>query len=96
MSNTLTPAGDGHTLLVICIVMLILGWTTVATRLYVRCKHKTLGIDDWLMVAGLVCSSYASYRNDAKAMPDTLILDNGLYHRFLLPWRWLSICRYSS
>lgn len=49
------PAGDGLTLFIIVIVMLVLSWVTVVTRIVVRqVLIKQFGGDDWLMAIGLV------------------------------------------
>lgn len=52
---TVEPAGDGLVLYIIVLVMLVLSWATVITRVVVRqVLIKQFGADDWLMVAGLV------------------------------------------
>jgi hypothetical protein len=51
---TVTPAGAGLSIYIVTIVMLVLGWTTVVTRIVVRRMIKQFGLDDILMVIGLV------------------------------------------
>lgn len=48
-------AGEGVPLLWITIVMLTLSWIFLSARLGVRKWKNNLGLDDWLMFAGLVC-----------------------------------------
>lgn len=47
-------AGDGVALLYGTIVMLSLSWIFATLRLGVRKWKRNLGLDDWLMFAGLV------------------------------------------
>ena len=50
----ITPSGPGLFLLLVSTILLSLSAITVGLRMYVRGTHKTTGMDDWLMVAGLV------------------------------------------
>ena len=52
--HSVTPAGDGLILYIVTVVMIVLGWTTVITRTIVRQWIKQFGLDDALMVVGLV------------------------------------------
>lgn len=54
MGTTLPPAGPGHMLLVLTIVGLVLCWLVVLLRLLTRKISQALGLDDLLMVIGLV------------------------------------------
>ncbi|KAF4960302.1 hypothetical protein FSARC_10499 [Fusarium sarcochroum] len=47
-------AGDGVSLLYVAIVMLTLSWIFASARLAVRRWKRNLGLDDWLMCAGLI------------------------------------------
>ncbi|KAM0239477.1 hypothetical protein ACHAP5_008333 [Fusarium lateritium] len=47
-------AGDGVPLFYIAIVMLTLSWIFATARIGVRRWKKNLGLDDWLMFAGLI------------------------------------------
>lgn len=51
------PAGEGVPLLNVTIALLVVCCATVAGRLSVRrwLKPEAMGLDDYLMVAGLVC-----------------------------------------
>lgn len=42
-------------LLYAAIILLVLTWVTVSMRVCVRIWRKVLGMDDHLMVVGLVC-----------------------------------------
>lgn len=42
-------------LLYAAIILLVLAWITVSMRVCVRIWRKVFGMDDYLMVAGLVC-----------------------------------------
>ncbi|ORY60841.1 uncharacterized protein BCR38DRAFT_308873, partial [Pseudomassariella vexata] len=74
------PAGDGVQLLYTSIVMMSLSWVMVISRVAVRRWIKAFGVDDWLMISGLmiysvtcslciVCSYYGAgqYRKDLSA-----------------------------
>lgn len=52
--NTVKPAGDGLTLYIVTVVMLVLSWVTVVARIWIRRMIKQFGLDDALMVFGLV------------------------------------------
>lgn len=52
-------------LLYASIILLVLTWITVSMRVCVRIWRKVLGMDDYLMVAGLVC--YKASKLDFKA-----------------------------
>lgn len=69
--GTVQPGGDGVALLYSSILLLALSWVTFITRVATRIWRKALGLDDWLMFAGLllftvtaslciVCSFYGS------------------------------------
>ena len=62
MSSTVEVAGDGVALLYAAIILLTLTWITVSMRVCVRIWRKVLGMDDFLMVVGLVCISQQAYR----------------------------------
>lgn len=47
-------ADEGLPLFYLTIVLLALSWVSVIARIVVRGWRKTLGLDDWLMCAGLV------------------------------------------
>lgn len=51
---TVTVAGDGVALLHVSIILLVLTWITVLVRVFVRTWRRVLGMDDYLMAAGLV------------------------------------------
>lgn len=48
------PAGNGLTLFIVTILMLVLSWLAVIARYAVRWKKGSIGLDDWLMFAGLI------------------------------------------
>lgn len=50
----LKPTGQALSLLVTTAVLLGLSWITVIARFHIRHKINSLGLDDWLMGAGLV------------------------------------------
>ncbi|OJD28990.1 cation-transporting atpase 4 protein [Diplodia corticola] len=50
-----TPSGQG--LLELIIILLALTWVTVIARTATRYKINALGLDDWLMIIGLICFS---------------------------------------
>ncbi|KAI1852872.1 hypothetical protein JX265_012900 [Neoarthrinium moseri] len=50
----LTPTGLALSLVLVSIIFLVLSWITTLARLSVRRKIKGIGLDDWLMVAGLL------------------------------------------
>lgn len=52
--TTVAVAGDGVALLYAAIILLVLTWVTVSIRVCVRIWRKVLGMDDYLMVVGLV------------------------------------------
>lgn len=54
MASTVAVAGDGVALFYAAIILLVLTWITVSMRVCVRVWRKVLGMDDYLMVAGLV------------------------------------------
>lgn len=54
MVKSVTPKGDGLALFIACVVLIVISWITVITRIGVRVWKKVLGADDWIMVAGLV------------------------------------------
>jgi hypothetical protein len=68
--------GDGLALFIVTISMLILSWLTVGARCAIRWGKGSIGLDDWLMVAGLaifsvtcsltiiVCLHGAGYRSE--------------------------------
>ena len=51
----LTPTGPGLSLLLVSSILLCFSWFMVILRMMVRKRIKAIGLDDWLMVAGLVC-----------------------------------------
>jgi hypothetical protein len=55
--STVAVAGDGVALLYAAIILMVLSWITVSMRVAVRVWRKVLGMDDYLMVIGLVCIS---------------------------------------
>ncbi|KAF3043681.1 hypothetical protein E8E12_006435 [Didymella heteroderae] len=55
--STVAVAGDGIALLYAAIILLVLTWVTVSMRVCVRVWRKVLGMDDYLMVVGLVLFS---------------------------------------
>ena len=65
MSSTVAVAGDGVALLYAAIILLTLTWITVFMRVCVRIWRKVLGMDDFLMVVGLVCISQLAYRTSS-------------------------------
>lgn len=65
MSSTVAVAGDGVALLYAAIILLTLTWITVSMRVCVRIWRKVLGMDDFLMVVGLVCISQQAYRTSS-------------------------------
>ncbi|KAL1635495.1 hypothetical protein SLS58_010191 [Diplodia intermedia] len=48
------PTAPGQALLDLIIVLLVLTWVTVIARTLTRYKINALGLDDWLMLVGLV------------------------------------------
>jgi len=52
--NTVPVAGDGVVLLYASIILLVLTWITVLMRVCVRIWRRVLGMDDYLMMVGLV------------------------------------------
>lgn len=54
--GTVSVAGDGVALLYCAIILLVLSWITVSLRVCVRVWRKVLGMDDFLMMIGLVCN----------------------------------------
>ncbi len=77
MSNTVAVAGDGVELLHAAIILLALTWVTVSIRVCVRLWRKVLGMDDYLMVVGLVCLHSIELPN-VKLIAAGAILRNGL------------------
>ncbi|XPS77413.1 hypothetical protein M3J09_009439 [Ascochyta lentis] len=57
MSLTVPVGGDGTALLYASIILLVLSWITVSMRVCVRVWRKILGMDDYLMLIGLVLFS---------------------------------------
>ncbi|KAF1925215.1 uncharacterized protein M421DRAFT_424012 [Didymella exigua CBS 183.55] len=55
--STVAVSGDGVALLYAAIILLLLTWITVSIRLGVRVWRKVLGMDDYLMLVGLVLFS---------------------------------------
>lgn len=53
-ASMVRPAGDGVALLYASIILLILAWLTMAARVGVRMWRKASGLDDLLMLIGLV------------------------------------------
>jgi hypothetical protein len=51
---TIKVAGDGVALLYGAIVLLVLSWVVFSLRLTVRVWRKALGLDDYIMLAGIV------------------------------------------
>lgn len=51
---TVAVAGDGVTLLYGAIVLLVLSWLTFFLRVAVRVWRKAWGMDDYLMLLGIV------------------------------------------
>ena len=64
--SSVAVAGDGVALLYAAIILLVLTWTTVSMRVCVRVWRKVLGMDDYLMVAGLVCYQGPKYSYEAS------------------------------
>jgi hypothetical protein len=56
--STVAIAGDGVALFYAAIILLVLTWVTVSMRVCVRIWRKVLGMDDYLMLVGLVCRQY--------------------------------------
>lgn len=52
---------DGLALFIVTISMLILSWLTVGARCAIRWGNGSIGLDDWLMVAGLVIFSVTCF-----------------------------------
>lgn len=52
--STVPVAGDGVVLLYASIILLVLTWITVLLRVCVRIWRRVLGMDDYLMIVGLV------------------------------------------
>ena len=50
----LDPTGPGLTLDLVSIILLVLSWVVVTARVIVRRSMKALGVDDWMMLSGLV------------------------------------------
>lgn len=48
------PAGNGMILFIVTILMLALSWPAVIARCLIRHGKGAIGLDDWLMVGGLV------------------------------------------
>ncbi|KAF4535756.1 Cation-transporting ATPAse 4 [Lasiodiplodia theobromae] len=56
---TLTPTGPGLSLNVVSIALLTMSWVVVVARIIVRTGMKAFGLDDWMMVSGLVLYTLA-------------------------------------
>jgi hypothetical protein len=52
--TTVAVAGDGVALLYCAIVLLVLSWITFFLRVGVRVWRKAWGMDDYLMLLGIV------------------------------------------
>jgi hypothetical protein len=50
----LTPTGPGLALLLVSAILLSFSWAIVALRMLVRYKIRSIGLDDYLMLIGLV------------------------------------------
>ncbi|KAL1641116.1 hypothetical protein SLS58_006391 [Diplodia intermedia] len=55
----LTPTGPGLVLEFVSIVLLTLSWVVVVARVIVRKGMKAFGLDDWMMVSGLILYTLA-------------------------------------
>ncbi|KAL0258014.1 hypothetical protein SLS55_007185 [Diplodia seriata] len=55
----LTPTGPGVVLEFVSIVLLTLSWIVVVARVIVRKGMKAFGLDDWMMVSGLILYTLA-------------------------------------
>lgn len=85
---TVAVAGDGVALLYISIILLVLTWITVVTRVCVRAWRKVLGMDDYLMVVGLVSIRHSMLLN-VRLMTLGFVLGDRLpLHSLLLLWLW--------
>jgi len=51
---TIEVAGDGVALLYGAIVLLVLSWIVFSLRVTVRVWRKAFGLDDYIMLAGIV------------------------------------------
>ena len=60
--TTVAPVGDGVALLYCAIVLLVLSWVTFLLRIGVRVWRKAWGMDDYLMLLGIV-SGHSSATN---------------------------------
>ena len=84
--STVPVAGDGVALLYAAITLLVLTWVTVSLRVCVRIWRKVLGMDDYLMVVGLV-RMQRSWEKSAELMFEGHVFRNGLsMYRILLLW----------
>lgn len=52
--TTIEVAGDGVALLYCAIILLVLSWLIFSMRVGVRVWRKAWGMDDYLMLAGIV------------------------------------------
>lgn len=51
---TLQPTGQALALLLLSAILLAFSWIVVAMRMWVRVGIRNVGLDDYLMLAGLV------------------------------------------
>lgn len=77
MSDTVAVAGDGVQLFYAAIILLVLTWITVSMRVCVRLWRKVLGMDDYLMIAGLV-SILPAHHMRMELIPTGSVLGNGV------------------
>jgi hypothetical protein len=52
--STIEVAGDGVALLYGAIILLVLSWVTFTMRAGVRLWRKAFGLDDYIMLVGIV------------------------------------------
>lgn len=72
------------TTFVLTIIFLVLCWITVAARLVVRHMIKAIGLDDWLMLIGVV--SFFTFKGSADLETDHDDCMDGTTLRILSFW----------
>ena len=84
MGSTVAVAGDGVALLHAAIILLVLTWVTVSIRMCVRIWRKVVGMDDYLMVAGLVCIHSIKLPNVEPIAAGAILRNSFPLHRCML------------
>jgi hypothetical protein len=86
---TVAVAGDGVPLLYAAIVLLVLSWTVYGMRVGVRVWRKAFGLDDIMMLIGIVSSSTMAVRRSILTDEIASLLGHCcVVHCLLLLWFW--------